>query len=174
MVASVFGLAVENQQRVHVIQPHPTTAGQFWVGGDLGLFTTTNGGETFALQSFGSAVRDIVWMSDSTVVLALADHGVIRSTDGGASWTTPTRPSDLESVGRIPLAGESWENSAVRDTMYRGWPRALQQFLGILAQCRPGETWEAMATRDSGPNLLGVAVDGRTTWDKPSGTCAWK
>ena len=66
-----LGLAVENQQRVHVIQPHPSTAGQFWVGGDLGLFTTANGGETFALQSFGSAVRDIVWMSDSTVVLAL-------------------------------------------------------------------------------------------------------
>ena len=156
-----LGLAVENQQRVHVIQPHPTTAGQFWVGGDLGLFTTANGGETFALQSFGSAVRDIVWMSDSTVVLALEDQGVIRSTDGGASWTTPTLPSDLESVGRIQLAGESWGNSAHRDTMYAVAGHDIQQnFLAFWRSVDAGATWEAMATKASGPNLLGVAVDG--------------
>ena len=83
-----LGLAVENQQRLHVLRAHPSNVGSLWVGGDLGLFTTDDSGETFSLQSFGSAVRDIAWMSDSTVVLALEDQGS-RSTDGGASWTFP-------------------------------------------------------------------------------------
>ena len=40
-----------------------------------GCSPQSDGGGTFVLQSFGSAVRDIVWMSDSTVVLALEDQG---------------------------------------------------------------------------------------------------
>ena len=156
-----LGLTVENQQRIHVLRAHPTAEERFWVGGDLGLFTTDDGGETFALQSFGSAVRDIVWMSDSTVVLALEDQGVVRSTDSGASWTSSALPSDLGSVGRIQLAGESWANSAFRDTIYAVAGHVLyNNFLAFWRSVDSGETWEAMATRDSGPNLLGVAVDG--------------
>ena len=85
--------------------------GHFWVGGDLGLFTTEDGGGTFVLQSFGAAVRDIVWMSDSTMVLALEGQGLAHSVDGGTSWTFPDLPSDLESVGRIQLAAESWNGT---------------------------------------------------------------
>ena len=130
-------------------------------GGDLGLFTTDDGGETFALQSFGSAVRDIVWLSDSIVVLALEDQGVALSTDGGASWTFPTLPSDLESVGRIQLAAESWNGRRQRDTLYAVAGHDLQQnFLGFWRSADAGVSWEAMSTKASGPNLLGVAVDG--------------
>ena len=156
-----LGLSVENQQRIHVVRTHPTSEGRFWVGGDLGLFTTDDAGETFALQSFSSAVRDIAWMSDSTVVIALEDQGVARSTDGGASWSHPTLPSDLESVGRIQLAGESWGSLSSRDTLYAVAGHDLQQnFLGFWRSVDAGASWEAMATKDSGPNLLGVAVDG--------------
>lgn len=156
-----LGLSVENQQRIHVLRAHPSMEGHFWVGGDLGLFTTEDGGESFMLQSFGSAVRDIVWMSDQTVVLALEDQGVARSVDGGTSWTFPPLPSNLESVGRVQLAGESWGTSGQRDTLYAVAGHALQQnFLGFWRTVDAGANWEAMATKASGPNLLGVAVNG--------------
>ncbi|MGB2157597.1 MAG: hypothetical protein ACPHX0_03930 [Flavobacteriales bacterium] len=156
-----LGLSVENQQRLHVLRAHPSEVGRFWVGGDLGLFTTDDGGETFALQSFGSAVRDIAWMSDSIVVLALEGQGLARSADGGASWTFPTLPSDLESVGRIQIAAESWNGSTSRDTLYAVAGHDLQQnFLGFWRSADAGVSWEAMSTKASGPNLLGVAVDG--------------
>ena len=156
-----LGLAAENQQRLHVLRAHPSDEGHFWVGGDLGLFTTEDGGGSFALQSFGSAVRDIVWMSDSTVVLALEGQGVAHSMDGGTSWTFPNLPSDLESVGRIQLAAESWSGLTARDTLYAVAGHDLQQnFLGFWRSPDAGASWEAMSTKASGPNLLGVAVDG--------------
>ena len=156
-----LGLSVENQQRLHVLRAHPSEVGRFWVGGDLGLFTTDDGGETFALQSFGSAVRDIVWLSDSIVVLALEGQGLARSADGGETWAFPALPSDLESVGRIQLAAESWNDSTSRDTLYAVAGHDLQQnFLGFWRSADSGVSWEAMSTKASGPNLLGVAVDG--------------
>ena len=156
-----LGLAAENQQRLHVLRAHPSEDGHFWVGGDLGLFTTEDGGGTFVLQSFGAAVRDIVWMSDSTVVLALEGQGLAHSVDGGTSWTFPDLPSDLESVGRIQLAAESWNGTTARDTLYAVAGHDLQQnFLGFWRSADAGASWEAMSTKASGPNLLGVAVDG--------------
>ena len=155
---------------VHVIRAHPTTAGQFWVGGDLGLFTTDDmEGKRFALQSFGSAVRDIVWMSDSTVVLALEDQGLIRSTDGGASWTFPPCLPTWKVWGGFNLQVN--RGSTSRDTLYAVAGHDLQQnFLGFWRSVDAGATWEAMATKASGPNLLGVAVDGsdnlgKAFWD---------
>ena len=156
-----LGLTAENQQRLHVLRAHPSDDDHFWVGGDLGLFTTEDGGGSFALQSFGSAVRDIVWMSDSTVVLALEGQGLARSMDGGTSWTFPDLPFDLESVGRIQLAAESWSGLTARDTLYAVAGHDLQQnFLGFWRSADAGASWEAMSTKASGPNLLGVAVDG--------------
>ena len=88
-------------------------------------------------------MRDIVWLSDSTVVLALEGQGLVRSADGGASWTFPTLPSDLESVGRIQIAAESWNGSTSRDTLYAVAGHDLQQnFLGFWRSADAGVSWE--------------------------------
>ena len=170
-----LGLAVENQQRVHVLRhtlPQPDGFGwaEIW-----GLFTTDDGGETFALQSFGSAVRDIVWMSDSTVVLALEDQGVIRSTDGGASWTTPACLPIWKVWGAFNLQVNRGTGltSATRCTPWpattcnkTSWDSGEVQTPGPL-----GRRWPP---RPLVPTCSAWLSTARTTWDKPSGICAWR
>jgi len=145
---------------IHAMQPHPTYADTAFVGTDLGLFVTMNGGQSFDLVLPGGA-RDVVWVNDSTAVAGIQNQGVFRTTDWGASWTPCALPETLNSVGRIQLAGQAVETGQPCDTLYAVAGHYFQQnFLAFWKSVDGGQTWTAEATRAGGPNLLGYTFSG--------------
>ena len=150
-----------NQGRViHAMQPHPTSVDTAFVGTDLGLFVTMNGGQSFELVLSGGS-RDVVWVNDSTAVAGVQNQGAFRTTDWGATWTACALPENLNSVGRIQLAGQAVEVGQACDTLYAVAGHYFQQnFLAFWRSVDGGATWTAEATRSGGPNLLGFTVSG--------------
>ena len=151
---------VAQGRTVYAIRPHKTKYDTAFVGTDLGLFRTLDGGATFDLVRTGAA-RDLVWVNDSTAVVGIQNQGLYRTTDLGVHWTACALPETNNSVGRIQLAGQSMANGMFRDTLYAVAGHYFQQnFLAFWRSVDGGVTWTAEATRDAGPNLLGYTVTG--------------
>ena len=130
------------------------------VGTDLGLFKSTNGGVSFDLVLSGGT-RDVSWLNDSTLVAAVENQGVFRSTDTGETWEAMELPASDFSVGRIQLATQSVPDNGAVDTLYAVAGHYFQQsFLAFWRSVDGGLTWTAEATRNTGPNLLGYTVSG--------------
>ena len=147
-------------RRIYKVDRHPTLDHVFWVATDLGLFVSEDSGSTFDLRSSGN-VRDFVWMSDSIAVLAVQNEGLLRTVDAGQTWGEVILPEDLASIGRIQVAAESFGEAGTRDTVYAVAGHYFQQnFLGLWRSTDAGLTWEALATRESGPNMLGYTISG--------------
>ncbi len=153
-----LAFGVDQGRTIHALRHHPTLDLAF-VGTDLGLFRTTDGGASFDLVLSG-LTRDVVWVNDSTVVAGIQNVGVFRSTDLGESWTPCVLPETNGSMGRIQLAGQAMQNGSC-DTLYAVAGHYFQQnFLAFWRSVDAGVTWTAEATRDSGPNLLGYTISG--------------
>jgi hypothetical protein len=84
-----------------------------YAGGTDGVFRTTDGGKTWAPATTASAASAPLWASDGTIYWTLIyDHGLIKSTDQGRTWTQTIqagmlhtgRPIELPD-GRIVAAG---------------------------------------------------------------------
>ncbi|MCA9756862.1 MAG: VCBS repeat-containing protein [Candidatus Eisenbacteria bacterium] len=52
-----------------------------------GIFRTTDGGANFSFVTGGAVVKDAAFLSGTTAV-GIVDDTFVRSTDGGATWTT--------------------------------------------------------------------------------------
>ncbi|MDA0728997.1 MAG: hypothetical protein O3B70_00390 [Bacteroidetes bacterium] len=151
-------------RRIHAIQTHPENQDIRWVCTDIGILGTQDGGTEFEVVLPG-AVRDVVWVGESEAVAAIENVGLTRTSDGGLTWVNIPLPSTDNSVGRIQVAGQTWstgtDSSAGRDTLYAVAGHYFQQnFLAFWRSTDRGLTWEAMATKLSGPNLLGYAING--------------
>ena len=147
------------ERKIQCIAPHRTIAGSFLVATDLGVFQTSNGGESFDLVLPGLA-RDLVWLNDSVAVAAIDNNGIHRSSDSGVTWDAVVLPESA-SIGRIQVAAETWGEGNARDTLYAVAGHYFQQsFLGFWQSTDAGLTWTAVATSDSGPNLLGYTITG--------------
>ena len=147
------------ERKIHHISPHHLVPGSFLVATDLGVFKTSNGGQSFDLVLPGLA-RDVLWMSDTVAVAALENNGIHRSSDSGVTWEAVELPAS-QSLGRIQLAAATWGEDNVRDTLYAVAGHYFQQsFLGFWQSTDAGMTWTAMATSDAGPNLLGYTISG--------------
>ena len=161
---------IEQGRTIYAIRPHPSTSDTVFVGTDLGLFRTVNGGVTFDLVRPGAA-RDVVWINDSTSVVGIQNQGVYRSTDFGDTWVASDLPESNNSVGRIQLAGQSMNADMSIDTLYAVAGHYFQQnFLAFWRSVDGGMTWTAEATRNEDPNLLGYTVtgadgSGQAFWD---------
>lgn len=127
----------------------PTT---LYAGTDQGMFRSTNGGETWSVlrtdltdpSDPGIRILMVDPLSPSTLYAATGDDQVLKSTDGGVSWTTantglantyvhalaidPTTPTTLyagtygEGVFKSTDAGLSWRpvnNEGLRDPHVR-------------------------------------------------------
>ena len=151
---------VSQGRKVYAMAAHPTTQGWSMVGTDLGLFKSTNGGVSFDLVLSGGT-RDVSWLNDSTLVAAVENQGVFRSTDFGETWEAMELPASDFSVGRIQLATQAVPDNGTVDTLYAVAGHYFQQsFLAFWRSVDGGLTWTAEATRNTGPNLLGYTVSG--------------
>lgn len=141
-------------RRIHALSPHPTEVGHIWVATDIGLFQTLNGGTSFSLIRSGMA-RDMVWLNDSTCIAGFENEGVVRSTDGGATWL-PTLPNSDGGMGRVQISG-----ALGNDTVYAVAGHYFQQnFYGFWRSTDGGATWSQTISNVSGPNLLGYTISG--------------
>lgn len=75
---------------VTAVEVHPTNANFVLVGGNKGLFLSTDGAQTWVntLPSSGLNVNEIyILPNDPNVILAATDKGLYRSTDAAQTWT---------------------------------------------------------------------------------------
>lgn len=146
-------------RRIHAISPHPNTSGSFLIASDLGVFKTTNGGQTFDLTASG-LTRDVIWVNDTCAIAAVENQGILKTWDSGDTWTPVSLPN-INGLGRIQIAGQSMSQTGIRDTLYAiGAQYLYSNFLGFWQSTDGGDTWNAQITNVTGPNLLGYTLTG--------------
>ena len=63
-----------------------------WIATDQGLFLSTNGGDTVSTSMKGTCWSVSVHPSQSTEVIAACSPGIVRSSDGGVTWSNVALP----------------------------------------------------------------------------------
>lgn len=112
------------------------TSGRLWAGARAGVWVSEDRGATWELlQAFprelvGSlSVRRVDGRDEMLVALeALGSTRVMRSADGGSSWTACTEGLDLHYVQSVAFAGESLAFAGTRSR-------------GVLVSVDGGESW---------------------------------
>jgi hypothetical protein len=75
-----------------------------YAGGTDGVFRTADGGKTWAPTTTASAATAPLWASDGTIYWSLIyDHGLIKSTDQGRTWTQTIQAGTLKTGHPIEL-----------------------------------------------------------------------
>ena len=169
-------------------------SGQSLMGGAPVVVGTTNGGATWALQTLpsdmGNYVADIVCPTISACIsVGYGDSGTYTgfpavgamagTTNGGATWTLQTLPSDTYQIGSLvcPSAnvcetlGENGADAAVvlgttnggtTWTVQTTLTSSTQNFSGAIV-CASTQVCEALGTATSGSVILGT-TSGGVTW----------
>ncbi|MEZ0229857.1 MAG: hypothetical protein ACAI25_14615 [Planctomycetota bacterium] len=119
-----------------------------------GIFATTNAGGTWARSQAGTAGPEILDVvtdpGDDTVVYATLDNRLVKSTNGGTTFTLQTIPASVNFCGGVAV-------EPVTGAVYVGTD------VGVLRGTRAGTTW----TLNSGSPFTGLfpilpAVDAAT------------
>lgn len=77
---------------------HPRTANWLYIGTEVGLFTSQDGGATWSTSNDGPAnveIADLVWRDNSTLIAATHGRGMFLSTASFLTGTTTTVSSGL-------------------------------------------------------------------------------
>lgn len=141
--------------RLNCIAFHPSNNSTYWVGAPAGgLWVTTNGGSSWTCLTDDNevmGVSDIVIAADyatsQTIYIATGDkdawdnncHGVLKSTDGGATWNATGliyTPSDYVMVNRL-LADPNNVNTIIAATT-----------AGVYKTTNGGANWSFLASHD--------------------------
>ncbi|MFZ0218288.1 MAG: hypothetical protein WAM30_20315 [Candidatus Dormiibacterota bacterium] len=64
----------------------PDAPGELWVGGEAGLFRSTDSGRSWVQALSGARVLSLAALTGGAVVAGTLDEGVVRSDDGGRTW----------------------------------------------------------------------------------------
>jgi photosystem II stability/assembly factor-like uncharacterized protein len=111
----------------------PRTALRVWVLTDDGLYRSGDYGNTF-LRRLGAPVNDFaVAFGDPDVVYAATGASIVRSTDGGITWTTPANAGLPRSVSTV--------DADASDAM-RVWTIDPVSPSSPLLSTNGGESWE--------------------------------
>jgi hypothetical protein len=143
---------------------------------------SSDGGATFsAPQAIGGAVHYdqgsrplvgpdgtvYVFFEGSTRLAALNSTYVVKSTDGGASWSTPVAIADVQNV--IPLANTAFRVNSfpaadinpVNGTLYATWSSQTDNATGGLCATRTNTGCHAAT-------FFSTSTDGGATWAAPA------
>ncbi len=151
---------ISQGRKIYAMRHHPVAQETAFVGTDLGLFKTTNGGQTFDLVLPGRA-RDAIWVNDSTAIAGIENQGIFRTENSGATWEPCNLPESNNSVGRIQLASQAINSGTQCDTLYAVAGHYFQQnLLAFWRSTDAGLTWTAQLTPGNGPNILGYTING--------------
>jgi photosystem II stability/assembly factor-like uncharacterized protein len=165
--------------------PKDSTGNTFWIygvfaGGTGGVFSTTDGGETFTAHAVGTFPYEVDGMSidsgSSTILLGQheAAQAVYKSTDGGNTWTNigatlPTGQADSEYPYIVDSQTYLIGCSFAIDGTYDTGDRAVGGTPGIFRTADGGKTWTQVATNYKvfgSPTLL----NGVLYWSYYNGT----
>jgi ligand-binding sensor domain-containing protein len=151
-------------------------AGRVWAAAWNGIFTTTNGGDSWAITGFeGQRVREIVALP-ANVLLAVVDGvqalpAIHRSTDAGESWelvwSSPTTfsmdASTIAGDGSVLLGGSSFFGGIIVRSTDAGatWEEIQLGFAGVGALAAD-ETDRVWATLDD--NVVHRSTDHGVSW----------
>ena len=175
--------------RLNCIAFHPTDNNTYWVGAAAGglWVTTNNGGSWTCLTDKNGvlAVSDIIIPTDyatsNTIYIATGDKdawdnnsiGVLKSTDGGATWNT-TGISFLISAGKMVsrLLADPANNQTILAATSNGvfkttdggvtWSTKLSAVSFIDLESKPGDFNTLYGSTTSGS--IYTSTNGGTTW----------
>ena len=118
----------------------------------MGLYRTQDSGKTWELVSQGSFFDVRFAPGSNTVIYASTSDSVLRSTNGGASFSVVQRETSLGKVYRIELA----VSPAAPDMVY-AILAGESGFFGMLRSTDKGETWFVRSVK---PNILDASPNG--------------
>jgi uncharacterized protein (TIGR03437 family) len=154
------------------------------------LLSSTNGGQTFTPVPLGTA-GNVIWMAASpttpTVLYAATSSTVIKSVDGGATWTIPANAGlkyppvavtvDASSASTVYAAtggqgvftstngGASWTQSTTGLMIPNSTPPSAAELLGVFAS--PAKAGTVFAVAEA-PDFAYRSTDFGRTWTQLS------
>ncbi len=137
-------------------------ASEGWAAGPGGVLHTTDAGMRWlAADDENSAARGVngrvLWFTDARNGWIAGQHGaLLRTRDGGASWTRVPFPPSAAGEARPYVFGGTWTDAA------HGW--LVGEHGTLLSTSDGGDTWSAVdaGTRDA--FFTGIAFAGRDGW----------
>ncbi len=132
---------------VNVIALHPTNARRIYLGGNGGVYTSLDGGNTWAYSFgvFGSVYKIVVDKGTPSIVYAASDVGAYKSTDDGKSWTNLTGDLSNGFGGMIVEQGSSpsifYANSA-----------------GVIRSLDGGTSWQECSNGISAAHISALCI----------------
>lgn len=138
---------------VHSIVVDPTNAARLYVGTDLGVFVSTNGGASWAVENTGFATA-------VTEALVLRNNTLFAFTHGRGAWKVPVSGSSVVPPGDFTGDGKAdilWRNYATgADAVWRMNNTSFVASTSILSVADPN--WQLAGTgdftSDGKPDLL--------------------
>lgn len=137
-----------------------------WAATQLGLAKTGNflspsPDWQFANTSFASSGHDSVWVKpdNPNIVVAGVSGTILRTTDGGATWSQATTDASLVG-GQVPYQITSDSSGTLYAAQGPTIPSVPQQG-GVVRSSDNGASWQSMSFPGNGPTRsIAVASDG--------------
>ena len=146
-------------RRIHAISPNPNTSGSFLIASDLGVFKTTNGGQTFDLTASG-LTRDVIWVNDTCAIAAVENQGILKTWDSGDTWTPVSLPN-INGLEEFKLLDNRCLKQESETPFMQLEPSICIQISWVFGN---RQTVGKLGTRKSpmsqAPNLLGYTLTG--------------
>lgn len=153
------GLNVQ-ERMVNKILINPQNPQTIFLATDEGVYRSTNGGTTYSLVYNNQKIRNLLMHPTDTSIIYGADDVLIRSYDGGQSFTDTVPGGNLE---RLEIA----VTPAAPDYLYVITAENNGGFEALLRSTNAGQSF---VQRSNSPNILGMESDGSGTggqawWD---------
>lgn len=149
----------------------PSNGQVLYVGGDDGIFKTTNGGGQWTDTRCNCSVTDLSVDPRNPKSVYGAALGVERSLDGGATWRRFLLPAPAAYLGSVAAAGNVVLAGPYGIGIYRStnsattWSAANNGVIGLNAVYLAGHPLRPNVLFASGSNTLFKTSNGGNSWD---------
>lgn len=142
---------------------HPTIQSRLLAAmGSDGIYRTTNGGTTWTRIDSNRTVWDLEFSEDlPDLVFAASDQGLLKSVNGGTSFSLVNVPTFPTSFSRMSIALSPSQSSSVY-AVFGGGTGVNGTFKGLY---KSEDFGASFALKSNSPNILGNALDGGNVGD---------